>query len=353
MIVFISRITDHGSLFTQPTNNRRLLVTTSLFRRTETILALTILLLSLYIGWVSPVFLTVGSMFDLLRSSIVTGIFAMGTLIVIVSGGIDVSFMAIAVFAQYSTAKLMTIYLPEAPLWVIFVTSMAIGLVLGLINGYFISRFRLPTLIVTLGTLSMFRGFLLFAIGNKIIRDIPPSMPAFARTSLIEVEMAAGVSRLHPGVIFTVAAALLVWLLLDYTMLGRGIYALGGSRESAERAGFNIARIQYFIYGTVGLLAGLAGIIYASLNRQANPQELIGQELNVIAAVVLGGASLTGGRGTVLGTILGVALVVIMNNSLVLIGVPSEWQRVVIGLIILLGTGLPAIQAKRRVQMAG
>lgn len=326
-------------------------VSRSLFR-TETILALTIVALSIYISIANPVFFSVGNLFDLLRSSIVMGIFAMGVLIVIISGGIDVSFTAVAVFAQYSTVRLMTIFMPEAPLWIIFVVAAVIGLGLGMINAFFISRFRLPTLIVTLGTLSMFRGFLLFAIGNKIIRDIPPSMPEFARTSLIEVEMAAGVSRLHPAVLITLAAALLVWLLLDFTMLGRGIYALGGSREAAERAGFNIPRIQYFIYGTVGLLAGIGGIIYASLNRQAHPQELVGTELNVIAAVVLGGASLTGGRGTVVGSLLGVALVVIMNNSLVLIGVPSEWQRVVIGAIILIGTGLPAIQARRSAQRA-
>ena len=135
--------------------------------------------------------------------------------------------------------------------------------------------------------------------------------------------------------------------------MARGIYALGGSREAAERAGFNIPRIQYFIYGTVGFLAGIGGIIYASLNRQANPQELVGSELNVIAAVVLGGASITGGRGTVIGTILGVVLVVTMNTSLILIGVPSEWQRVVIGLIILIGTGLPALQAQRSAKRAG
>jgi len=130
-------------------------------------------------------------------------------------------------------------------------------------------------------------------------------------------------------------------------MLGRGVYALGGSREAAERAGFNISRIEYFIYGFVGLLSGVAGMTFGALNRQANPQDIVGSELNVIAAVVLGGAQLTGGRGTVIGTILGVALVVIMNNSLILIGVPSVWQRVVIGLIILIGTGLPALQARR------
>ncbi len=190
------------------------------FFRTETILALTIVALSIYISIVNPVFLTVGNLFDLLRSSIVMGIFAMGVLLVIISGGIDVSFTAVAVFAQYTTVRLMTIFMPEAPLWLIFIVAALIGLGLGMINAFFISRFRLPTLIVTLGTLSMFRGFLLFAIGNKIIRDIPPSMPEFARTSLLEVPMEAGVSRLHPAVLITVAVAILVWLLLDYHHAG-------------------------------------------------------------------------------------------------------------------------------------
>ncbi|MBK8049659.1 MAG: ABC transporter permease [Anaerolineales bacterium] len=316
--------------------------------RTETILFVTIVVLTAVISIINPVFFTIGSLFDLLRSSIVLGIFAMGVLLVIISGGIDVSFAAIAVFASYSTVRILGIVMPEAPLWIAFAVSAVIGLGLGMINAFFISKFKLPPLIVTLGTLSMFRGFLLFAIGNKIIRDIPPSMPAFARTWLVEVGMEAGVSRLHPAVLITAAVAIFVWLILDFTMLGRGIYALGGSRESAERAGFNISRIQYFIYGTVGVFAGIAGLIYASLNRQANPQELVGTELNVIAAVVLGGASLTGGRGTVIGTILGVALVVLMNNSLVLVGIPSTWQRVAVGVIILIGTGLPALQAKRK-----
>lgn len=109
-------------------------------------------------------------------------------------------------------------------------------------------------------------------------------------------------------------------------------------------------RIQYFIYSFVGLLSGVAGMTFGSLARQANPQDIVGMELNVIAAVVLGGAQLTGGRGTVIGTILGVLLVVIASNSLILIGVPAVWQRVVIGLIILIGTGLPAIQARRAAQ---
>ena len=328
----------------------------SFLRKTESIVAITIILLCIIVGIINPVFFTIANAFDLLRSTIVMGIFAMGVLLVIISGGIDVSFTAVAVFAMYTTTKLLNAYWVEAPIWVAFIMAATIGLMLGFVNAFFISRFKLPTLIVTLGTLSMFHGFVLFAIGNGIIRNLPPSFTAFARSTLIEVPLSnGGVSRLHPAIFLTVAAALLTWLLLDYTMLGRGVYALGGAREAAERAGFNLPRIQYFIYGTVGLLSGIAGITYAALGRQANPQDIVGSELNVIAAVVLGGATLTGGRGTVLGTLLGVALVVIMNNSLILVGIPTTWQRVVLGVIIIIGTGVPALQAQRaqrRIQVA-
>jgi simple sugar transport system permease protein len=318
-----------------------------IFRRNETLVAVTIIVLSLLIGLNNPSFFTVGNAFDLLRSVIVMGIFAMGVLIVIVSGGIDVSFAAIGVFALYATVRLLKAHAPDSPIWLAFILAALIGLCLGLINAFFIAQFKLPTLIVTLGTLSMFHGFLLFAIGNQIIRDVPPAMTDFARSALMRIPLARGTANLHPAILITVAVTVFVWWLLKYTMLGRSIYALGGARDAAERAGFNVPRIQYFIYAFVGVLSGIAGMTFGSLARQANPQDLVGMELNVIAAVVLGGAQLTGGRGTVIGTVLGVILVVIANNSLILIGVPTVWQRVVIGLIILIGTGLPAIRARR------
>ncbi len=318
-----------------------------LLRRNETLVGLTIIGLCLVIGLSNPTFLSIGYLFDLLRSSIVMGIFAMGVLIVIVSGGIDVSFTAVAVFAMYSTVKLMLAYAPNSPIWVGFVLSAIIGLGLGLVNAFFIAKFRLPTLIVTLGTLSMIHGFLLFAIGNRIIRDVPPSWTAFARTALVQVPLERGTASLHPAVFITLSVIVITWVLLKYTMLGRSIYALGGAPDAAERAGFNITRIQVFIYAFVGLLSGIAGMTFGSLARQANPQDIVGLEMGVIAAVVLGGAQLTGGKGTVVGTVLGVALVTIANNSLILIGVPAVWQRVVIGIIILVGTGIPAVQARR------
>jgi simple sugar transport system permease protein len=217
-----------------------------IFSRNETLVALLIVVLSVGIGLINPTFFTVANLFDLLRSIIVTGIFAMGVLIVIVSGGIDLSFTAIGIFALYATVKLMKAYAPDAPIWMGFVSAAIIGLGLGLINGFFIAKFKLPTLIVTLGTLGMFQGFLLFVIGNRIIRDVPPALTGFARSSLVSLPSARGTAVLHPAILITAAVVLVVYLLLNYTTLGRGIYALGGAREAAERAGFNVVRTQYF-----------------------------------------------------------------------------------------------------------
>ncbi|MDW8396370.1 MAG: ABC transporter permease [Anaerolineae bacterium] len=324
-----------------------------LLSKQETLVGITLLGLCLLIGAINPVFWTPGNWFDLARSATVMGIFAIGVLIVLISGGIDVSFTAIAVFSMYSTTVLLRNLNYQGGMWLFFLISALIGLGLGLINAFFIARFRLPTLIVTLGTQSMFRGFLLFVIGSRIIRDIPPGMAEYSRAFLFTVTDERGVTvGLHSAVLWLVAIAVLAFVILRYTMLGRSIYALGGSREAAERVGFNVTLTQVFIYAFVGVLAGIAGMIYGGLNRQANAQDIVGQELDVIAATVLGGASIMGGRGSVIGTLLGVMLVVVMSNSLVLMGIPATWQRVVIGAIIIIGTAVPVLRTLRQQRRA-
>jgi simple sugar transport system permease protein len=319
-----------------------------MLKTNEFLVALTIVVLSLVIGLISPAYFTVANLFDLLRSATVTGMLALGVLIVIISGQIDVSFTAITAFSMYVTVKILNAIGFNGTVLVAFLISAPIGLGLGLINAAIISRFKLPTLIVTLGTQTLFRGFLLFFIGSNLIRDIPGGMEAFWKANLVTLTTPEGaLTHLHSSILLLVAAALVTWFLLKYTMLGRGIYALGGAPEAAERAGFSINGIQMFIYGYVGFLAGIAGVAYGSLNRQADPTRLVGSELDVIAAVVLGGAIITGGRGSVIGTLLGVFLITIVNNSLILMGIPSIWQKVVIGLIIIIGTGLPAYQNRR------
>jgi simple sugar transport system permease protein len=155
------------------------------------------------------------------------------------------------------------------------------------------------------------------------------------------------ISGLPVSILIFLALIVIVWALLKYTMLGRGIYAIGGDRISAERAGFNITAIQLFIYTFVGFISGIAGMVHTTMMRNSNPVSIIGTEMIIIAAVVLGGARITGGHGTILGTILGLFLVIIMNNSLILLGISSDWQRFVIGLLIIIGTGITSYQSKR------
>lgn len=319
-----------------------------LFRTNEFFVALTIIALSLIIGTKNSAFFTLGNMFDLLRGSIVMGIFAVATLIVIISGGIDVSFPVIASFSMFATTTFLNSINYEGSILLAFAMAGALGILLGLINAVFISFFNLPTLIVTLGSASAFSGFLLTFIGVKEIGNLPKCMDDFSKMEIFSISSSDGFKySLSFSILILIVIAVLVALMLKYTMLGRGIYALGGDRVSAERAGFNIRRIQFFIYCFVGFISGIAGIIYTSLMRNCNPINLVGTEMIVIAAVVLGGARITGGHGTMIGTMLGLFLVVIMNNSLILLGVPSYWQKLVIGMLILIGTGITSYQGKR------
>ncbi len=319
-----------------------------LFSRHEFIIALIVIGLSLLIGLINPRFFSVANLFAVVRSATIMGIFAMGVLVVLISGGIDVSFTGIAVFAMYTTVDILVKQDYQGGMLLPLLMAAGIGLLLGLFNAFLIGKFKLPTLIVTLGTLSLYRGAVLFFVGSDYYNtaELPPAMRDYARANIFTLETTSGQTSLHPAIFILIAAALLVWFVLKYTTLGRSIYAMGGAREAAERAGFNIRFNQFVIYGFVGLVSGIGGMIVAALFRQANPFSIVGTELDVIAAAVLGGASIAGGRGTVIGTLIGVLLITIVNSSLVLLGIPSEWQKVVVGFLILVGTAIPILQLK-------
>lgn len=290
----------------------------------------------------NPVFLSAPNLVDLLRNTIVTGIFAIGVMIVLAAGGIDVSFAAIGAFALYVTCKILLVSGLHLPMVAIFAIGICIGVALGLINGLLIGLLGLPTLIVTLATLSLFRGALLTFVGTLYYGTLPAEMVAYSRQPLLAFHLASGrLVQLPMAFLNFVVVAALAAVIMGGTMFGRRIYALGGSEEAAERIGIDVRRLKLAIFMLAGGIAGLAGVTHVTLIRIANPFDLVGSELNVIAAVVLGGARITGGHGTVSGTIIGVVVITMINSSLLLIGVPTYWQRLVVGLLILVGTGLP------------
>lgn len=263
------------------------------------------------------------------------------------SGGIDVSFTAIAALTMYSITKAVFAWWPDAPFALILAAGALGGVMLGMINGALVQRLQAPSLIVTIGTQYLFRGLLLTFVGTTFFMNIPHSMDRFGRLPLFAYQTADGLHAVLPiSVIALVAGAGLTWWLLNRTMMGRGIFAMGGSPAIAERLGYNLRAIRLFVFGYTGFLAGIAGILHVSNNRLANPFDLVGSELDVIAAVILGGARITGGSGTVAGTLLGVALVTLIKSVLILIGVPSTWQKVIIGAVILVAGTLFALRRR-------
>lgn len=321
----------------------------ALLRRPELLTLALIVVFSLVVGLINPQFWSLKTITDTMRASLTTGIFALGVLLVLAAGGIDVSFTAIAIFSLYATTQLTLTYFSGIPFGLMVLIGMGIGLLLGLLNGFLVYRFKVPSLIVTIGTQYLFSGFLKAFIGSKHIMDIPLGLDSAGTMALFQATTVTG-ARISVPMLFLVLilAVFVTWFILNRTLLGRAVYAVGGSVPIAERLGFSVPSVMLFVFGYAGLLAGLGGILHGALNRQANPSDLVGSELNVIAAVVLGGARITGGTGTVLGTMLGVVLIELLTNNLILMGVPSTWQKVVIGAIILLASGVFAQRGQTR-----
>lgn len=316
----------------------------ALFRRSEFVIAGVLLVAMIIIGTINPAFWQIENIFNLLRANVIVGIMALGVLLVLISGGLDVSFPAFAAVAMYLTVSAMA-YSGYEGVVLPFACAMLIGALLGVVNAFFIHSFRMIPLIVTLGTASVARGFLLGVVGTSVINidRMPPSLIEFART-----EVTISGAKLTVMIALYGVLAVVVHFMLTRTMIGRSIYAYGGDRESAKRVGFDTRRTVFFVYCVAGALAGFAGLLHASMIWQANPRDFIGLELDVIAAVVLGGASIFGGRGSVAGTLLGVFTLVMVNNSLIIMRVDTKWQGAVVGLIIIVATAATAWRDRRR-----
>jgi simple sugar transport system permease protein len=301
--------------------------------------------LSLVLSLATDSFLTWQNLFDLLTSNAFVGILASGLLVVLVAGGIDISFTATASVAQYVA---LTIGIRHGLGWAaLFALAAAAGVLCGLVNAVFITRLRISSIIVSIATLNIFYGLLIFITGGRYIT----SLPKFFRdgVSWFEVEDASGATyALNLQILVLVLAFAAAWLLLNRTNIGRQIYAMGGNRDAAQRLGFHVFGLNMLVYGYLGLVAGIASLVQAQLAQSVTPTVLVGKELDVLAAVVLGGASLTGGVGSVFGAILGVALLAILQNGLVLVGVSSYWSQWFVGLTILCAVAITAWSERRR-----
>lgn len=320
-----------------------------IFRRSEAVIGLIVIIAMILIGIANPAFWNLDNLFGLAQSNIVIGIMALGVMLVMISGGIDVSFPAIAVAAMYLTVNgmLMTQY---QGVFVPFLAATLIGLLLGGMNALFVYKFKMIPLIVTLGTASIIRGLVLGVVGTSQINidRFPKVLINFTKADIYTIVRPNGTtSGLTAMLLIYLALAVAVHVLLRHTLLGRSVYAMGGAPESANRVGFSLRRTTFFVYCASGALAGFAGMLHSSMIWLCNPRDFVGMDMQVIAAVVLGGASIFGGTGSVLGTMIGVFMLVMVKSSLILMKVETTWQLVVVGTILIVATALSALRDRK------
>lgn len=325
------------------------LLKTRILRANEFWVFLVIVVLALVIQFRSGQFFSANNLVDLANAMVVPGLFAIAAHLVLVSGGIDVSFPALASLAVYACTRLLVDQGFDGPVIVPFLIAMLFGAILGAFNGLFTSWLTVPTLIITLGTANVFSGVMQGALKSVQIPNIPESMKAFGQTSVFTVtNPQSGLkSALPVSFLIFLAVLVLAFILTRYTMFGRGIFAIGGDESAAERAGFKVRRTKFFLYVIVGVIAALAGMVRTTSMGQMHPTNLLGMEMMVIAAVVLGGTAITGGTGSLTGVVLGTLLIVIVQNSMILTGVPTFWQGFALGLLIIIGTGVSAVQVAK------
>lgn len=272
-------------------------------KRHEFWLALLIVVLFVGLAWRSDEFLTFGNLYDLANNYAMLTILACGLFVVLISGGIDISFPAMTIIAQYGMVLLLQKI--GGNFAVAFALAGCIGILLGLINALLVNRLRVPSIIITISTLNIFYGLLLWLSKGVWLYDFPPwfeqGVMLFKYTDADGYDYGLGLP-----LIAMITVVLLTAFIMNFTSVGRKIYALGGNRESASRIGFSVLKLQLFVYGYMGLMSGAAGVVQSWTVMTVAPDSLLGYELTVLAAVVLGGTSLLGGRGTLTGTLLGV-----------------------------------------------
>jgi simple sugar transport system permease protein len=317
-----------------------------LLKRHETYVLAIIIIFSLIITSINPNFLTLENAFDLLKSNAFIGILATGVLFVLISGGIDISFAATATIAEYVTV-IICLNIGGSMIFAFFL-AVVIGIMLGVVNGYLIDRFAIPPIITTIATMNLYYGLLIVFSKGRWLYTLPPYFRSFADIRVLTLYTENG---LPYGIsIITViwfVLMILASLLLIYTRLGRSIYAIGGDVISATRVGIRVRSMRIFVYGFMGAMAAVAGIVQALLVQTVAPNSIVGKELNVIAAVVLGGASLSGGVGTIFGMFLGVMLLAIVQNGMTLMKIPAVWYDVFVGLVVIISVGFSSWKAKR------
>jgi len=304
-----------------------------------------LIVLALGFSLASPYFRTFDNLVGILLATAVNGVLGLGVTFVIITGGIDLSVGTVMTFSAVMTGVFITNM--GLPIPVGILGGILAGSTAGLVNGLMISRMKIPPFIATLGMLYATKGL------SLVISELKPiyfnDTPAFR-----EMAMGSILGKIIPGfdipnaVLVLFGAAIVASLILSRTILGRYTYALGSNEEATRLSGVNVASWKTAVYTLCGFFAGLAGVLISARLNSAQPALGAGYELDAIAAVVIGGTSLSGGEGSILGTVIGAFVISILTNGLRILSVPQEWQMVVTGGIVVMAVYLDILRRRRK-----
>jgi ribose transport system permease protein len=314
-------------------NNSSLITHSSSLKKFQSLIALLVLCILLSI--LSDKFLTVANFWNVLRQISVNLVIAVGMTLVIITAGIDLSVGSVLAFCGAISASLLKngIEIPSQNLYIGFtllggiLAGLLIGGLIGGFNGWAIIRFGVPPFVVTLAMLTIARGFTLLWTNGYPIHNVGKGFESIGTGWFLGVPIPVWISLL---------VVLMAVFVTNKTPFGRYVYAIGGNENAAKLSGINIPKVKTLVYMISGILAAFGGLMVTARLDSAQPNAGTGYELDAIAAVVIGGTSLSGGRGTIWGTVLGAVIIGVLNNGLVLLNVSPFWQQVVKGAVILL-----------------
>lgn len=304
-----------------------------------------LVILFIVFSFASPYFFTFSNVVGILVATAVNGLLAIGVTFIIITGGIDLSVGTVMTLSSVMAAVFVKTWALPVPLGIL--AGVVTGTIAGLVNGLLVTKLNLPPFIATLGMLNVAKGLAL------VITDLSPIYFPL-ETGWNELAMGSILGSVIPGfdipnaVLIMFGAAIVAGLILSKTIVGRYTFAIGSNEEAARLSGLNVAFWKTAIYALGGFFVGIAGVVIAARLNSAQPALGQGYELDAIAAAVIGGVSLSGGEGSMLGTIIGAFIISTLTNGLRILSVPQEWQIVVTGLIIILSVYLDIL--RRRAQ---
>ncbi len=282
-----------------------------------------LIILIIFFSITSSTFLSIDNFLSIALQTAVIGIVALGSTFVIITSGIDLSVGAIVAFSGVMMGFAMQAGMPT---FISILIGLLSGVALGVAIGLFITKAKLPPFIVTLGFMMMVRGLVLALTNGMPISGLNDGFDKLAAGTILKIP--------YP-VIFLIVLAVVLGFVLKNTKIGKYVYAIGSNEDASKLSGVNVDRVKLFVYGLSGLMCAISGIILASRLISAQPTEGMGYEMDAIAAVVIGGASLAGGTGTIFGTMLGAFIMTVLKNGLTMLNVSGMWQQVAVGAVVL------------------